>query len=158
MTLTEELRQSRLRWHALSLYEKFEQLVIFVLTVLVGIVVAVATWQLVLHTGVLIRSHLFDPANFDIFQSVFGMIFTVLIALEFRHAVLVVTPGGREIVQAKSVVLIALLALARKFIILDIRTTTPALVAALSAATLALGLVYWLIREPVVEEEVSDGR
>lgn len=45
------------------------------------------------------------------------------------------------------VVLIALLALARKFIILDIRETTPGYLLGLAAITLALGATYWLIRE-----------
>jgi uncharacterized membrane protein (DUF373 family) len=39
------------------------------------------------------------------------------------------------------------LALARKFIILDIRETTPGYLLALAATTLALGATYWLIRE-----------
>jgi uncharacterized membrane protein (DUF373 family) len=39
------------------------------------------------------------------------------------------------------------LALARKFIVLDIRETTPAYLLALAAITLALGLTYWLMTE-----------
>ena len=52
-----------------------------------------------------------------------------------------------SIVQVKTVVLIALLALSRKFIILDTDTTGPATIAALAAAMLVLGIVYWLLRE-----------
>ncbi len=44
-------------------------------------------------------------------------------------------------------VLIALLALARKFIILDIHEITPGYLPGLAAITLALGVTYWLMRE-----------
>lgn len=42
--------------------------------------------------------------------------------------------------------LIALLALARKFVVLD-PETPPDRIAALSGAVLALGIVYWLMRK-----------
>jgi uncharacterized membrane protein (DUF373 family) len=45
------------------------------------------------------------------------------------------------------VLLIALLALARKFIILDLHDVSPGHLLGLAAITLALGIAYWLIRE-----------
>jgi uncharacterized membrane protein (DUF373 family) len=150
MKLKQELREVRARWETLSLYEKFEQLVVSIISLLIAVIVAVATWQLVLNTVVLLRSHAVNPANYEVFQAVFGMIFTVLIALEFKHSLKVVLHHG-DVVKAKSVVLIALLALVRKFIILDVYTATPGLIAALAGAVLALGVVYWLIREQDLE-------
>jgi uncharacterized membrane protein (DUF373 family) len=44
-------------------------------------------------------------------------------------------------------VLIALLAVSRKFVILDITSTSAATIAALASATLVLGIVYSLLRE-----------
>ena len=44
-------------------------------------------------------------------------------------------------------VLIALLAVTRKFIILDLREGSVGELFALAAAILALGLVYWLVRD-----------
>lgn len=52
-----------------------------------------------------------------------------------------------SIVQVKTVVLISLIALARKFVVLDSATTPAMTIAALAAATLVLGVVYWLLRE-----------
>jgi len=43
--------------------------------------------------------------------------------------------------------LIALLALARKVIILDLQETTPHELLGLAAVTLALGITYWFLRE-----------
>ncbi len=49
--------------------------------------------------------------------------------------------------------LIALLAIARKFIILDLGETEPAKIAALAGAALALGAVHWLVRDQDRREE-----
>ncbi len=62
-------------------------------------------------------------------------------------------PDGLEsiaissIIQVKTVVLIALIALSRKFVILDSSATGASTIAALAGATLVLGVVYWLLRE-----------
>jgi len=47
----------------------------------------------------------------------------------------------------RMVILIALLALARKFIILDASKTKPMTIIGLAAAVLALGAVHWLVRD-----------
>jgi uncharacterized membrane protein (DUF373 family) len=73
------------------------------------------------------------------------MVLTVLIALEFKHTLLVVKHHLRAIVQIRAVVLIALLALVRRFIILDLYQTPPNVIAALAGAALALGLVFSLV-------------
>jgi uncharacterized membrane protein (DUF373 family) len=52
-----------------------------------------------------------------------------------------------SVVRVRSVVLIAMLAMVRKFIVLDIGEAAAAEVFALSAAILALGIVYWLVRD-----------
>lgn len=134
------------RWGTFSIYEKFEHLIISLLTAIIATIVVAATWQLILHTYDLVRSHLVDPKDSQIFQTVFGMVLTVLIAMEFKHSLLVVLHQQRDIVQIRSVILIALLAMVRKFIILDIYQTQPAVVLALAAASLSLGIVYWLVR------------
>jgi uncharacterized membrane protein (DUF373 family) len=134
------------RWKTLSIYEKFEQLIVSILTWIIAVIVAVATWQLILHTVGMIRSHLLDPRDSQAFQSLFGMVLTLLIALEFKHSLMVVLHHQRNVVQARSVILIALLALVRKFIVLDLYQTEPSTVAALAGAALALGIVFWLVR------------
>jgi len=52
-----------------------------------------------------------------------------------------------SIVQVRTVILIALLAIVRKVIILDLASTEALQLFALAAAILALGAVYWLIRD-----------
>lgn len=55
--------------------------------------------------------------------------------------------ADESIIQVRTVVLIALLALSRKLVILDITATGAATIAALASATLALGIVFWLLSE-----------
>jgi len=141
------LTDARRSWPILSLYEKFEQVVTLALTALISIVVITAVGGLALRVSELLIHGLLDPADHSQFQTVFGMILTVLIALEFNHSILGVLHRRDNIVQARTVVLIALLALARKFIILDAAATGPLTILGLAAAVLALGAVYWLVRE-----------
>ena len=58
-----------------------------------------------------------------------------------------VVAEGKKIIQVKTVLLIAVLALARKFIILDTHEYSAATILALAAVVIALGVTYWLIRE-----------
>jgi uncharacterized membrane protein (DUF373 family) len=143
--LASEVTELRAKWQTLSIYEKFEQTIVSVLTLVIAGIVTLATWQLLLHTFSLVESHVVNPADSQVFQSIFGMVLTVLIALEFKHTLLVVRHHRRTIVQVRAVVLIALLALVRRFIILDLYQTTPSLIAALAGAALALGVVFWLV-------------
>jgi uncharacterized membrane protein (DUF373 family) len=147
MKLKDELRSTRHLFSGLTFYEKFEHAVVLVLTVLIVLIVASATWHLALAVFALIVADQIDPANQEIFQAVFGMIFTVIIALEFKHSLLIVLARQESVVRVRSIVLIALLAVTRKFIILDLREGSVGELFALAAAILALGLVYWLVRD-----------
>ena len=146
MSIRQELRQARAEFRLLSLYQRFEHVVTLILTTLIAIVVVAAVWNLILKImfGLLFSG--FDPSDYSAFQAVFGMIFTVIIALEFKKSLLVVAERKDSVVQIQSVVVIALLAISRKVIILDLSTAYALQVLSLAAAILALGLVYWLIR------------
>jgi len=141
------MRDTRRYWPLMTLHERFEHVVAFVLSVLIAMVVALALVQLLVRVVPLLATGALDPLDHEVFQGLFGMVMTVLIALEFKHSIVRVAMRRDSIVQVKTVVLIALLALSRKFVILDTATTGPAHVAALAFATLVLGAVYWLLRE-----------
>jgi uncharacterized membrane protein (DUF373 family) len=129
LTLKSEFMDLHSKWKTLSLYERFEQTVVSVLTLVIAIIITLAAWQLLLHTLRLVETHAVNPADSQAFQGLFGMVLTVLIAL---------------------------LALVRRFIILDLYQTTPTVVAALAGAALALGIVFWLVTNcaPPLEEDV----
>lgn len=132
-------------WKVMGVYERFEQVVAVTLSAIIAAVILIALVQLVLQIAPLILRGL-DILEPEVFGSLFGMILTLLIALEFGHTIVRVAVRQDNIVQVKTVILIALLALTRKFIILDPHDDA-ATVASLAGATLVLGVVYWLLRE-----------
>jgi uncharacterized membrane protein (DUF373 family) len=69
---------------------------------------------------------------------VFGMILTVIIALEFKRSLLVSAEWQHSVVQVRTVMLIAMLAIVRKLLILDVGRATEELFA-LGVAIIALG-------------------
>jgi uncharacterized membrane protein (DUF373 family) len=147
MRMTDSWRATRDTWSVLTFYERFEQIICLVLTFLIACVILAATWHLSARILELLLADAVDPANQGVFQTVFGMIMTVLIALEFKHSMLGVLERRHSVIQVRTVVLIALLALVRKFIIIDATKTEPLTLIGLSLAVLALGGVDWLVRE-----------
>lgn len=141
------LAETREHWPIMTVYERFEQIVALVLSVVIAVVIALALVQLVTRVVLLLLSGAMDPLAHDAFQALFGMIMTLLIAMEFKHSIVLVALRRSNIIQVKTVVLIGLLALSRKFVVLDAATTAASTIAALAGATLVLGVVYWLLRE-----------
>lgn len=127
-------------------YERFEQIVAFILSLIITVVIVMALIQLIKHLLPLILGGALDPLDHKVFQTLFGMIMTLLIAMEFKHSIVKVALRHDSIIQVKTVMIIALIALSRKFVILD-PESDPYSIAALALATLALGGVYWLLRE-----------
>jgi uncharacterized membrane protein (DUF373 family) len=122
MTLHRAWSDARGRWRLLTIYQRFEHAVIGLLTFLIAVVIVSAVWNLtvkILFSLVLTGG--FDPTDHAVFQAVFGMIFTVIIALEFKRSLLVVAERRSSVVQVRTV--------------------------ALGSAILALGAVHWLVRE-----------
>ena len=141
------LRETRENWAGLNLYQRFEQVVVLLLGLLISVVIVVALFNVLKTVFALLSLGLLDPSRPEVFQNVFGMIMIVLISLEFNHTIVGLLERGQRIVQVRAVVLIALLAVLRKFIIIEIAETDALMLLTLSAATLALGGVYWALRE-----------
>ncbi len=136
------------RWRGLSLQAQFEHVIVLFLNVVIAVIVVLTVWSLALKVFALVlQAGAFSTTDPAVFQSLFGMIFTVIIALEFRQTLLVMTERQRSIVHARAVILIALLAIVRKLILLDLATGGAGELFALAAAILALGAVYWLFRD-----------
>ncbi len=138
-------RETRRAWPGMTFYERFEQTVALVFMGIIALVVAAALLQLVSDVLRLVVQGTFNPLSHQSFQLVFGGMMTLLIAMEFGHSILRVGARRGSVIQVRTVILIALLALARKFIVLDVSKTGPATVGGLAAATVALGVVYWLV-------------
>lgn len=135
------------RWPTMTFYQQFEGVVALVLTILITLVIVVALFRLSVEiVGGLVFGAL-NPLDHKIFQTVFGEIMTVLIALEFNHTLRFVVTRDQSVIHTRTVILISLLALARRFIILDFAVANSTELLGLAAVTLALGGTYWLMRD-----------
>lgn len=148
MSETAKPKSGLVLWRTLTLYEKFEQSVVLGLTLLIAVIIVAALWNLAKLVVVsFLLVDVLDPTDPRVFQTVFGAIFTVVIALEFKRSLLVIVERRFGVVQVRAVVMIAMLAVVRKFIIIDLGEVEAMKLLALGAAMLSLGIVYWLVRD-----------
>lgn len=147
MTSAARWKRVRADWAVLTYYQRFESSVALVLTALIGLIILVALYRVTESVVAGLLWGVFDPLDYHEFQTVFGEILTLLIALEFNHTLQYVVTREQSIIQTKVVVLIALLAISRKLIILDLHALHADHLLGLAAITLVLGIVYWLMRE-----------
>ncbi|MDN3526696.1 phosphate-starvation-inducible PsiE family protein [Halomonas sabkhae] len=78
----------------------------------------------------------------DIFK-LFGAFMVVLIAIEIFVNIRLYL--GTNVLPIQLVVATALMAIARKVIVLDLNTLSPHYIVAIAAVVLALGVTYWLV-------------
>jgi hypothetical protein len=77
MQVKEEFAEAQRRFGLLSFYDKFEHIVILILTALIAIFIVFAVWNLALKIFQSIAASTFDPTDYTVFQAVFGMIVQV---------------------------------------------------------------------------------
>ena len=134
------------QWSILSYYQRFESLAAFVLTIIISLIIVVALYRLASSVVLGLVFGLLDPLEPKAFQTVFGEIMTLLIALEFNHTLQYAVSRQESIIQTRVVILIALLALARKIIILDIHEFSTGEMLGMAAMMLALGITYGIMQ------------
>jgi uncharacterized membrane protein (DUF373 family) len=78
-------------------------------------------------------------------QDTFGLILTIVILLEFNHSIYVALTERSGAIQARMVVLIAILVIARKLMLRDFETLDLQTLLGFAGLLLALGALYWLI-------------
>ena len=132
-------------WRELGFYERFEQIAAIFLSVLVSIIVVFACLQVAgdVYELLIGKIELGAPATF---RNLFAGILTVLIALEFNHSIVQVIERKQSIVQVRIVVQIAILALVRKFILLDLGKTEAMVLVGLGAVVLSLAVLHWVVK------------
>jgi uncharacterized membrane protein (DUF373 family) len=131
-------------WRRFLHYTWFERGVAAVLMVgMAGVIILAGTKFLL---GVFQSLVAFDdPFTYANFQGLFDRVLAAIIALELAHSVFQMAQGKHGLAQVRTVVLIGVLAVVRKFIVLEIESTSGAFLAGLGVATIALGSVYALI-------------
>ena len=135
-----------------NLYEKYEHVISLGLTGLIAVIVLIAFIRLAVDVYAILIVRMLDPLDHEVFKTIFGMVMTLLIAMEFKHSIIKVLDRKDHVVQVKTVLLIALLALSRKFIIMDIKAIGAGTLTALALCVVSLGVVYRLISDKDVKK------
>jgi len=143
------LRQTRLEsiirdWQVLSAYERLEQIVALVLSAILTVVILLSLWSVFHHLLHIVLHYRQDQVERQI-TALFGSAMGLLIAMEFNHTIFHSVMRRGQIVKVKTVVLIAILAVSRQFILIENTEVTTQKILAYALATLVLGIVYYLI-------------
>ena len=83
--------------------------------------------------------------NHNAFINVFGAFMTVLIAMEFNHTVFTTITGTSTTVKVRAVLLVSLLALARKVVLIDLNDYDYTSIVALAVLIAGVTLAYWVV-------------
>lgn len=130
-----------------------EKLVIVALTLMVTITIFVTLAQaaVVLYQTLATEQSFLDH---NAFIKVFGAFMTVLIAMEFNHTVFANISGTSPTVKVRAVLLVSLLALARKVVLIDLKDYDYTSLIALAVLIAGVTLAYWVVErnEPQSEE------
>jgi uncharacterized membrane protein (DUF373 family) len=128
-----------------KIFYRFETLITMGIVLLISVMILAAFWGLIIETYNLVLHGAFDTLDHKAFQSAFGMVMTLLIAIEFSRTIMHAYIEEHREAIVKTVVLVSILAVSRQFIVFELNTISPLTLAALAFSLLSLGIVYWLI-------------
>ena len=131
-------------WKQFLTYEMFERVASRIVMLFISIIIV---YSLILMAITLVDHFRLNPTYLDTesLRDVFGSILTILILIEFNHSIAFAISSRSGILQARTIVLIAILVIARKVILLDFATATFEQMLGIGAVALAFGLLFWLI-------------
>ncbi|CAA6827547.1 MAG: Unknown protein [uncultured Thiotrichaceae bacterium] len=118
----------------------------FIVLILMTVIVAIAIVEL----GIILYLDLFDSTDDVLFLEIdeifriFGFFFIILIGFELIETIEMYFK--ENIIHAEVVLLVAVIAVARKVILLDLEKYDPLAIIGLGIIILALGGCYWFIK------------
>ena len=124
---------------------KFERVIIFSLVIMMCLVLLLATIEL----GWIIIKDILTPPLFlleiDELFEIFGLFMLVLIGIELLETI-AKTYSSKNVNHTKIVMAVAIIAIARKVIILDVEKYSGLALVGIAAIILALSLGYFLVQ------------
>ena len=132
--------------NAVSLIHAVKKWMSFIVLILMTIIVAVAIVEL----GIILYLDLFDPTDGVLFLEIdeifriFGFFFIILIGFELVETIEMYFKDN--VIHAEVVLLVAVIAVSRKVILLDLEKYDPLAIIGLGIIILALGCCYWFIK------------
>src|SRR5215469_16981171 len=131
-------------WKQSLSYETFERVASRIVMFFISIIIV---YSLILMAITLVDQFRLNPTYIDTdsLRDVFGSILSILILIEFNHSIALAISKRSGILQARPIILITILVIARKVILLDFATATFEQMLGIGAIALAFGLLFWLI-------------
>ena len=133
--------------NVVSLVHTAKKWMSFIVLILMTIIVAIAIVEL----GIILYLDLFDPTDDVLFLEIdelfkiFGFFFIILIGFELVETVEMYFK--ENIIHAEVVLLVAVIAVSRKVILLDLEKYEPLAIIGLGIIIVALGSCYYLIKQ-----------
>lgn len=128
----------------LAYLKKFERVVVLTLIAMLSIVVLLAVGEL---GWVLVQDAITPPVlilEINELLDIFGLFLLVLIGIELLEMMKAYLAEG--VVHSEVVLTVALIAIARKIVVLDTRDYSGATLAGIGVIIVALAAAYWVIR------------
>ena len=134
------------RFNLPAAYERFELIISGLLLAIISIIIVYATALVIialfydLHTGL-------HFAESGALKDTFGLILSLLILVEFNHSIALSMRRRSGVLQVRTIILIAIIVIARKLILLDYAATALDTLLGLGGLALSLGALYWLLTD-----------
>ena len=132
--------------------KKFEKMIIFSLLVMLVLVLFLSTLDL---AWIIIKDIITPPVfllDIDELLEIFGLVMLVLIGIELMQT-MAKTYLSQSVDHAQIVMAVAIIAIARKVIILDVKELSGVALLGIAAIILALSIGYYLIKFKVSPTE-----
>ena len=139
-----------------SYVKKFERVIISALIVMMGLTVFLATVEL----GWLIAQDIITPPRFLLevneLLDIFGLFLLVLIGVELMHTLKIYLE--QNAVHVEVVFMVAMIAVGRKVIILDVKELSSLTLVGIAAIIMALSLGYHYVRKHLEKENRGESK
>ena len=134
------------RWPKLPSYPQFERMALGSVLVMLAVITVYAIFFAAVRLlgDLALGTAFLDKAAM---QDTFGLLLTIVILLEFNHSIYVALTERTGAIQARIVVLIAILVIARKLMLQDFEALDYEILLGFGGLLLALGALYWLISD-----------
>jgi uncharacterized membrane protein (DUF373 family) len=128
----------------LNLLDRFERIITMTLILLMIAVISLATLDLAwgIFQEISTPPHIF--LQVEKLLDIFGLFLLVLIGVELLDTIRAYLT--EHIVHEEVILVAALIAVARKVIVLDVKQTDPVMVFAIAAIILAVAAAYWIVK------------
>jgi uncharacterized membrane protein (DUF373 family) len=137
----------------LDVLRKFEQVILVALVLMMSVVVFLSTVEL---GWIILRDIVTPPVvllDIDELLDVFGFFLLVLIGIELLETIK--TYFVEHVIHAEVVIEVAMIAIARKVIIFDVKELPSLTLLGIAAIIITLAVAYWVVKRGVKERPVA---